>query len=114
MVIYSDAVAAGRVPAETELKVRAAKTKFERALAAAITDSRGDTHAPAPPEVQRLANELLDLIRSATNAPGGSRSVIPAPLPSPVGRGRSANHVATSIACYSLSHLERVRVRGMA
>lgn len=66
MKAFADAVVAGKVPAETQAKVKDLHGRYQKALQAAIVAAKFDVSAPAPADVKALASELLNLIVEAT------------------------------------------------
>lgn len=71
---YGDAWAAGRVTAAQEKSTDQAIEQFHAAFAVAVEAARLDYAAPAPPDLQRLADSLVKLIYSFAT---------PIPPPSP-------------------------------
>lgn len=70
MKAYADAVVAHKVPEDTQAKVKDIHGRYSAALQAAILASRFETQGAAPEDVQRLANELLDLVVAAVQPKG--------------------------------------------
>lgn len=65
MKAFTDAVVAGKVPQQTQDKIRNLHGQYQKALQAAILAARFDTSKVAPENLQALASELLVLITEA-------------------------------------------------
>lgn len=66
MRAFADAVVQGKVPSETQAKVRDLHGRYQKALQAAILVAHFDTGKAAPADVTALATELLTLITAVT------------------------------------------------
>lgn len=62
MAAYTDSVNQGRVPPETQAKVKAAYPKFYTAYHQAVDVLKVNVDSPAPPDVATAFSQLLGLI----------------------------------------------------
>lgn len=60
---YADQIVAGKVSEERQAKIDAAVVKYQSAMNVAVAAARMDFKQPAPPDVQRLASEVLVLVQ---------------------------------------------------
>jgi len=62
LMVYADLVVADKVGAQAQAKVADLKIRYEKAFAAAIIAARTDLSAPAPQDVQALADAITTII----------------------------------------------------
>ena len=62
LTAYADMVVSGKVDVATQVKVKAAKTRYEIAFKLALETAQGNLAAPAPGDIQKLADELSALL----------------------------------------------------